>query len=115
VEYKRGKPKPDQCDEAQLCAQAICLEEVYGINIESGYLYYGKTHHRHNVNFDESLRSNVKKYSERMHELYSKGITPLPEYKSHCKSCSLFDLCLPRSFKKVKSASEYLAKNLMIP
>lgn len=115
VEYKRGKPKPDQCDEAQLCAQAICLEEVYGVNIERGYLYYGMTRHRHDVNFDESMRSNVKKYSERMHELYSKGITPLPQYQAHCKSCSLFDICLPQSLKKVKSASDYLTKNLMLP
>jgi CRISPR-associated exonuclease Cas4 len=115
VEYKRGKPKPDIFDEAQLCAQAICLEELYGVYIDNGYLYYGMTRHRHEVKFDEVLRDHVQKYSERMHELYSKGITPLPVYKLHCKSCSLFDLCLPRSIKKEKSASDYLRKNLMLP
>lgn len=114
VEYKRGKPKPDICDEVQLCAQAMCLEEMYEIEIESGYLFYGKTHHRHDVTFNVTLRNEVSRSATRMHELYSKGLTPLPEYKAHCKSCSLYDLCMPRSIKKFKSASEYIDKNLFI-
>lgn len=115
VEYKRGKPKPDQCDEIQLCAQAMCLEEMYCIEIPEGYLYYGKTRHRHQVSFDERLREEVKNYSERMHELYVKGITPLSEYKPYCKSCSLIDICLPKLLRKVKSASDYISKNLLNP
>lgn len=114
VEYKRGKPKPDICDEVQLCAQAMCLEEMYGIIIDSGYLYYGQTRHRHDVVLNESLRDDVKRFAGRMHELYSKELTPLPEYMSQCRSCSLYDLCMPRSIKKFKSASEYLSKNLFI-
>lgn len=115
VEYKRGKPKPDRYDEVQLCAQAISLEEMYEIQIEVGYLYYGKTCHRQPVIFNDELRKEVSIYAARMHELYSNGTTPLPEYNSKCRSCSLFDLCMPRSILKKQSASEYIRKNLLQP
>lgn len=108
VEYKRGKPKPDERDEVKLCAQAMCLEEMHSINISKGYLYYGETHHRHEVEFSEYLRSLVKEYSQRMHKLFSERITPSPVYKTHCKSCSLYDTCLPKSLCDTKSVNEYL-------
>lgn len=107
VEYKRGKPKENRCDEVQLCAQAICLEEMYGVCIEQGELYYGETRHRHEVVFDEVLRHLVATLAERMHLLYEAGQTPRPIYKAHCKSCSLFDLCLPKSLVKAPKASSY--------
>jgi len=108
VEYKRGKPKPDERDEVQLCAQAMCLEEMYQIRINYGFLYYGETRRRIEVKFSEELRNLVKKYSKRMHELYTNGITPLPVFKSHCKSCSLLDICLPDTLSKSQQVSAYL-------
>jgi CRISPR-associated exonuclease Cas4 len=108
VEYKRGKPKPDERDEVQLCAQAICLEDMHNIHINKGFLYYGETRHRHEVEFSDYLRSLVLRYSDNMHELFSEGITPLPVYKSHCKSCSLLNICLPKSLSGLKSVDAYL-------
>lgn len=108
VEYKRGKPKRDECDIAQLCAQAVCLEEMYSIHIEKGYLYYGETRHRKEVCLTADIRNIVENLCRQMHELYKKGITPPPVYKSHCRSCSLADICLPKQMDGKKSANEYL-------
>lgn len=108
VEYKRGRPKPDHCDEVQLCAQAMCLEEMYGISISKGFLYYGQTRHRHEVELTIELRNSVLAYSRRMHELFSKGITPPPVYKPQCRSCSLKDICLPKNLNKTFSVDQYL-------
>jgi CRISPR-associated exonuclease Cas4 len=108
VEYKRGKPKPDACDEVQLCAQCICLEEMYSISISYGYLYYGETRHRHEVEFTEELRLKVKDYCNRMHELYNSEKTPPPVYKPHCNKCSLINVCLPKKIANNMSVNEYL-------
>lgn len=80
VEYKRGKPKKDNCDKVQLCAQAMCLEEMLNIKISEGALFYGKTRRRLNVIFDEDLRQETKNAATRLHELISAGKTPKPEY-----------------------------------
>ena len=108
VEYKRGKPKPDERDEGQLCAQAMCLEEMRGIQIAKGFLYYGETRHRYEVEFSEQLRTLVYTYIMRMHELFTNGITPSAVFKSHCNSCSLMDICLPKSLGECKDAERYL-------
>ena len=114
IEYKRGKPKFDERDDVQLCAQAICLEEMYEINsgvnlkIDKGYLYYGETKHRHEVLLDEKLRSKVESYSASMHKFFEEGFTPSPIYKSHCKSCSLLEICNPRFFDKPRIVDNYL-------
>lgn len=108
VEYKRGKPKPDICDEVQLCAQAMCLEEMYSITINKGFLYYGQTRHRLEVEFTVKLRDSVDAYSQLMHELFSKGITPPPVYKPQCRSCSLKDICLPKNLNNTFTVEQYL-------
>lgn len=110
IEYKRGKPKKNEIDEVQLCAQAMCLEEMYNLCIREGCLYYGETRRREVVIFDLDLRSKVEEYSKMMHYLYKNAITPLPKYKSHCKSCSLYDICLPKYLTKPKSVSAYFTK-----
>ncbi len=112
VEYKRGKQKPDDCDAVQVCAQAMCLEEMFETEITSGSLFYAETKRRVSVEFNETLRQTVADLSFRMHELYSNGITPLPVFKAHCKSCSLFDLCLPQRLAKQCKASDYLKSEL---
>ncbi|MEG1617138.1 MAG: CRISPR-associated protein Cas4 [Bacteroidales bacterium] len=110
IEYKRGKPKADNRDEVQLCAQAICLEEMYNINIPLGYLYYGETRHRVEIDFNDDLRSAVKEYALKMHELYQKRLIPTANYKASCKSCSLFDICMPKIFSRIESANSYLTQ-----
>ncbi len=108
VEYKRGKPKEDERDIVQLCAQALCLEEMYGVHIEKGYFYYGETRRREEINFSIAIRNLVNDMAAQMHELYDTGATPLPVYKSHCRSCSLTEICMPKQLAKGVSANEYL-------
>jgi CRISPR-associated exonuclease Cas4 len=115
VEYKRGKPKQDECDEVQLCAQAYALEEANNIVITKGYLYYGETRHRYEVIFSEELRKKTEKLASRMHELFDAGITPRPQLASYCKSCSLFDICIPVISKNAKTVSMYLEQSLDLP
>jgi CRISPR-associated exonuclease Cas4 len=115
VEYKRGKPKPDDCDEVQLCAQTYALEEANNIVITKGYLYYGETRHRHEVFFSDELRKRTEKLALRMHELFDAGITPQPMLASHCKSCSLYNICLPDINKGNQSVSWYIEQSLDLP
>ncbi|HAK00277.1 MAG TPA: CRISPR-associated protein Cas4 [Bacteroidales bacterium] len=112
VEYKRGIPKPTNCDIVQLCAQAICLEEMNNITINEGFMYYGQPHKRYAVQFTQSLRDQVADLSQRMHELFSAGKTPLPVYKKHCHSCSMFGYCQPNTFSKGQNATDYLETHL---
>jgi len=108
VEYKRGKPKADDCDKVQLCAQAICLEEMLKVEIKEGALFYGQTRRREDVVFDDRLRTVTEDISRRVHELIASGLTPKAEYSKKCESCSLLDLCLPKTCGKTKSVSKYL-------
>ena len=110
VEYKRGKPKIDECDRLQLTAQAICLEEMLCCTIEEGYLYYGETHHRLSVLIDEELRSHTRTIAEDMHNLYRKGYVPKVKRTMSCNACSLKNICLPGLM--TKTASFYIKSRL---
>ncbi|HVU32027.1 MAG TPA: CRISPR-associated protein Cas4 [Opitutaceae bacterium] len=96
VEYKRGRPKHEPIDAVQLCAQAICLEEMLGARVPTGALFYGKVHRRHDVLFDEALRSETQRLATEIHTLLRAGRPPPAIYAARCHSCSLFDLCQPR-------------------
>ena len=109
VEYKRGKPKPDRSDSVQLCAQAICLEEMLGLEIPCGAHFYGRTRRRHDVVFDVGLREEVEKTAERVRALLSSGTTPAAEYAKKCENCSIVSECLPKTMAKHRSAKRYLA------
>ena len=111
VEYKRGKPKADDMDEVQLCAQALCLEEMLGVSIPEGSLFYGEPRRRTPVVFDQALRDRVEALILRLHELSRAGVTPGPVYAAKCKRCSLLDLCEPKSTGG-KSAKQYMKSAL---
>jgi CRISPR-associated exonuclease Cas4 len=108
VEYKRGSVKSNACDEVQLCAQAICLEEMLSVNIPNGYFFYGETRHRAEVLFNAELRDLVKRISQEMHQYFERGYTPQVKPSKACLSCSLQDICLPTLQKKTISASKYI-------
>jgi CRISPR-associated exonuclease Cas4 len=109
VEYKRGKPKKDSCDKVQLCAQALCLEEMLKVEIPRGALFYGKTRRRKDVNFDNALRQETESAANRLHKLIESGKTPNPVYTPKCKSCSFFHVCLPKTIEKRHSVKQYLS------
>ena len=112
VEYKRGKPKKNRCDEVQLCAQAICLEEMMSIQITFGYLYYGEIRHRVEIELTDELRQLVSKYSEEMHSYFERGYTPKVKPSKACKSCSLEDICMPGLQEMGLTASKYIQKQI---
>jgi len=112
VEYKRGKPKRGDCDKVQLCAQAICLEEMLGVSIERGALFYGKTRRRLEVEFDAALRAATGSAARRVHEMFAAGVTPPPNRTPACKSCSMEAACLPRPAERSGKASRYVARNI---
>lgn len=108
VEYKRGKEKHDHSDETQLCAQALCLEEMLSVTIPKGYLYYGEIRRRVEIEFAHELRTLVKEMSDEMHNYFSRGYTPKVKTSKACRSCSLADICLPKLQEKVMPASKYI-------
>jgi CRISPR-associated exonuclease Cas4 len=112
VEYKRGKEKQDHSDETQLCAQAMCLEEMLSLTILKGYMYYGQTRHRVEIDFTAELRTLVKEMSAEMHNYYRRGYTPRVKPFKGCRSCSLADVCLPVLEKKAIAASRYIKQQV---
>lgn len=112
VEYKRGKPKIDESDKIQLCAQALCLEEMLNASIPAGALFYGKTRRRLDVDFDEALRQETEAAAIKTHELIDAGITPAPVYAKRCESCSLMAECLPKTIQKKRTVESYLKRML---
>lgn len=100
VEYKRGKPKSHRADEVQLCAQAICLEEMLGATISTGSLFYGENRRRTVVEFAPDLRQLVMETAKALHEMIDSRQTPLAEYEARrCDACSLIELCQPKAMR----------------
>ncbi|MCD7753794.1 MAG: CRISPR-associated protein Cas4 [Clostridiales bacterium] len=114
VEYKRGRAKPTACDEAQLCAQAMCLEEMLCCSVPEGALFYGQPRRRQEVTFTRSLRTLVEDAAREMHQLFQRGYTPKSKPTKGCNACSLKDLCLPR-LAKAPSVADYLRGELREP
>lgn len=112
IEYKRGKPKKDPVDEVQLCAQAMCLEEMLSIAVPQGAIYYGQTKHREPVAFTEDLRQLVRKLSLEMHGYYKRGYTPKVKPSKACRSCSLKEICLPDVLNKKDTVVSYIKNYL---
>ena len=111
VEYKRGEPKENNCDAAQLCGQAICLEEMLCCEIKSGSLFYGEIRRRTTVEFTPKLRAEVTDSLKEMHEYYNRGYTPKVKTGKFCIACSLNEICLPVLMKKT-SVADYMRDSI---
>ena len=112
VEYKRGKPKPHRADEVQLCAQAICLEEMFDRPVPAGALFYGITRRRLAVVFDEALRSLTASVAAAVRATLAAGSTPPPVLKPGCRRCSLIDACQPEAMERPPRVARWLAAQL---
>lgn len=111
VEHKRGKPKPDECDMVQVCAQALCLEEMLGQSVPEGAIFYGKPRRRQTVIFNEELRNKTIDTCRKVHELIMRKIIPKANYDTKkCSTCSLFEICMPQYKMNVR---DYFDKNLV--
>jgi CRISPR-associated exonuclease Cas4 len=112
VEYKRGKRKPNDCDAVQLCAQALCLEEMLGVSIPKGAFFYGAPRRRLEVLFTIELRRRTESLAATMHQLFRAGTTPAAQPGPHCRNCSLVDICLPASTDGTVNPQKWLERQL---
>jgi len=110
VEYKRGRLRKEEGYEVQLCAQALCLEEMLEVEILAGALFYGKTRRRLEIAFNEKLRRDTEASAVRLHELLQSKVTPRAKQGPKCERCSLVDLCLPEALGRRRDVKGYLAK-----
>ena len=108
VEYKRGRPKHHDADRVQLCAQAMCLEEMLGVDVPRGALFYGRTRRREDVAFDRALRSVTERAAGRVRELLASGHTPPARREKKCDRCSLLHMCLPGATARRTSVARYV-------
>jgi CRISPR-associated exonuclease Cas4 len=115
VEYKRGKPKVDHSDKIQLCAQAVCLEEMLSVSVPVGALFYGRTRRRLDVTLNKTLRRETEETADKTRQLITAGVTPPPVYEKHCKSCSLIEECMPKTIEKKPSVKRYLTRMVDAP
>ncbi|MCG8448634.1 MAG: CRISPR-associated protein Cas4, partial [Pirellulales bacterium] len=105
VEYKRGKPKTEDWDRIQLCAQALCIEEMKGAEVSEGAIWYWEVRRRETVMLDEALRRTTVATIEGAREVLADGQTPPPtDKKQRCRACSLIELCQPEIFRQDWSA-----------
>jgi CRISPR-associated exonuclease Cas4 len=96
IEYKRGKPKLHRADEVQLCAQALCLEEMTGFAVPEGALFYAETKRRLAVPFDAELRRLTEEAISDLQAVLDSRATPPPTTRrARCRACSLIELCRP--------------------
>ena len=109
VEFKRGRPKAHRADEVQLCAQAMCLEEMLGVSVPQGALFYGRNRRRSMVDFDVELRALTEKIADDTRRMLTAGETPPAEYEDRkCTACSLKEVCQPRRLRN--AVESWLAK-----
>lgn len=113
IEYKRSRDRHGEwAYRIQLCAQALCLEEMLGVAVRDGAIFDGKTKRRDLVPFDADLRTRVEHLAARMHELFAAGQTPRPVYAPKCKSCSMIGVCAPQAAEN-PGVQLYLKRNVV--
>ncbi len=112
IEYKRGRPKSHRADEVQLCAQALCLEEMFDTEIPEGALFYGELRRRVSVPFDATLRTLTTSVAQAARAMIAAGTTPPPIFQPGCKRCSLSALCQPERLAKPPRVEAWLARQL---
>jgi CRISPR-associated exonuclease Cas4 len=95
VEFKVGKRRRWENDDAQVCAQAMCLEEMLGVSVLLGAVFHADSKRRREVSFTADLRALVEHASAGLHGLADAGRVPAAEYRDSCIECSLYDVCLP--------------------
>ncbi len=110
VEFKRGRRKRWERDDVQLCAQALCLEEMLGVAVPRGAIFHVKSRQRREVDLDGPLRKTTEQTVRRLRDLVTRGETPPAKYEKKCDRCSLKELCLPKAMRPRATASRYLSQ-----
>lgn len=111
VEYKRSRDKAGSIAyRIQLCAQAMCLEEMLQTAVLQGAIFDASTRRRQEVRFEVSVRKEVTRLAEQMHALIQAGVTPPAVLKKECRNCSLNTYCMPAMLASGPSVSKYLER-----
>ena len=111
VEYKRGRPKAHRADEVQLCAQALCLEEMFGVAVPEGVLFYGAVRRRHPVSIDTELRALTVQVAQDARDMVRAARTPPPVWAAKlCGACSMAELCRPKRMMNPPAVATWLAR-----
>ena len=97
VEFKVGKRRQWENDDAQLCAQALCLEEMFHTAISRGAVFHADSKRRREVEFTAELRQRTEDAARQLHEWLDSESVPAAEYRDACQECSLFEICLPKA------------------
>ena len=109
-EYKHGSVREEHSYMIQLCAQAICLEEMFSTSIPAGAVFFISAHRRMEVQFSEQLRAEVKERAAALNELWEKHIIPPAEYGAKCKRCSIHEYCMPKVSRSAKAYCKRLER-----
>jgi CRISPR-associated exonuclease Cas4 len=112
VEYKRGRPKPHRADEVQLCAQGLCLEEMFDCAVPEGALFYAQTKKRTRVTFDAELRTLTQRLAAETRAMIAEARTPPPRAMPACRRCSLADQCQPKRLEKPPAVQRWLVRQI---
>jgi CRISPR-associated exonuclease Cas4 len=110
IEYKSGYLRHEEGYEIQLCAQAICLEEMLGAFVPEGAIFYSRTGRRLDISFDEGLRARTEQAAAMLRDVVQSGITPTAVYEPKCEKCSLLEICLPKTTGSSRSVTGFLKK-----
>jgi CRISPR-associated exonuclease Cas4 len=111
IEYKKGKRRAFENDDAQVCAQALCLEEMFGVAVEHGAVFHAASKRRREVEFTPALRKLTEDAVGELHQLVASGRVPAAIFRPACEECSLFEICLPKG-TSTDSRAERLARQL---
>jgi len=112
VEFKRGRRRHEESFEVQLCAQAICLEEMLQVEVPVGAIFFGKTRHRLEITFEQDLRSQTQEAASLLHQIIRSRRIPKANYAKKCKSCSLFPVCMPKASQAGSNVEQYLRREV---
>ncbi len=112
IEYKRGRPKSHRADEVQLCAQAMCLEEMFSVEVPEGALFYGQNRRRTVLRFDDELRALTTSTAAAVREMLTQGRTPAPVPMPACRRCSLEQICRPEAIAASPRIGRWLARQI---
>ncbi|TWJ32733.1 CRISPR-associated protein Cas4 [Geobacter argillaceus] len=113
VEYKSGRQRKGHHEALQLCAQAICLEEMFGVPVEKGALYWHGSRERREVVFTDAMRAEVERVADAVGNMLLNGLVPPPVNDKRCEGCSLNESCLPAVVAE-KERSRRAARELFV-
>lgn len=115
VEFKKSRKKSFINDAVQVCAQALCLEEMFQCSIEQGALFFAASRAREDIPFDQNLRHTTLETIRKVHQLFASGQVPPAVKRKACQGCSLIHICLPDAMRLKRGVATWFENSLSLP